>query len=142
MKIILSRKGFDSANGGIPSPIMPDGTLLSMPIPSDDNASYDELVYNGITYSQILHQIAPHQKFEQCHVDPDIRSNCRIEYPQNWVPAFGQIGAAQGVLNNANVEVGDIFLFLDGLEKRNYLMANIVLFAKTQEFFTIILIYK
>ena len=28
MKIILSRKGFDSANGGIVSPIMEDGTVL------------------------------------------------------------------------------------------------------------------
>ncbi len=28
MKIILSRKGFDSANGGQASPILPDGTML------------------------------------------------------------------------------------------------------------------
>lgn len=27
MKIILSRKGFDSANGGIVSPIFEDGTI-------------------------------------------------------------------------------------------------------------------
>jgi len=33
MKIILSRKGFDSKNGGIASPILPDGALLSLPIP-------------------------------------------------------------------------------------------------------------
>ncbi|WP_418483231.1 hypothetical protein [Dysosmobacter sp.] len=36
MKIILSRKGFDSANGGIVSPIFEDGTMVSFPIPSDD----------------------------------------------------------------------------------------------------------
>ena len=29
MKIILSRKGFDSGSGGVPSPIFPDGQLLS-----------------------------------------------------------------------------------------------------------------
>ena len=34
MKIILSRKGFDSGYGGCPNPILPDGTLLSLPIPS------------------------------------------------------------------------------------------------------------
>ena len=28
MKMILSRKEFDSASGGIPNPILPDGTLL------------------------------------------------------------------------------------------------------------------
>ena len=32
MKLILSRKGFDSANGGCPSPIL-DGRLCSLPIP-------------------------------------------------------------------------------------------------------------
>ena len=32
MKVILSRKGFDSANGGILSPIFEDGTMLSFPI--------------------------------------------------------------------------------------------------------------
>lgn len=37
MKVVLSRKGMDSAAGGIPSPILPDGTLLSFPIP--DGAS-------------------------------------------------------------------------------------------------------
>ena len=34
MRVILSRKGFDSQYGGMPSPILPDGTLLSLPIPS------------------------------------------------------------------------------------------------------------
>ena len=117
MKIILSRKGFDSANGGIPSPIMPDGTLLSMPIPSNDNVLYDELVYDGISYSEILSQLAPHKEYGRCHVDPDIRENCRRNSVQNWNPAFGQIGAAQGVLNHANVEVGDIFLFFGWFRK-------------------------
>jgi hypothetical protein len=32
MKVILSRKGFDSANGGIVSPIFEDGAMISMPI--------------------------------------------------------------------------------------------------------------
>ena len=43
MKIILSRKGFDSANGGIVSPIFEDGTMVSFPIPSDDEDTYDSL---------------------------------------------------------------------------------------------------
>ena len=54
MKIILSRKGFDSANGGIVSPIFEDGTMVSFPIPSDDEDTYDSLYYNEIQYSQIL----------------------------------------------------------------------------------------
>lgn len=110
MKVILSRKGFDSSNGGCPSPIMPDGTLLSMPIPSNDRDSYEDLLYDGITYSDILSEISPRRDFEHCHVDPDIRYN-RIKTIENWKPAFGQIGAAQGVLKNSRVEKGDIFLF-------------------------------
>ena len=36
MKVILSRKGFDSANGGIASPILEDGAIVSFPIPAPD----------------------------------------------------------------------------------------------------------
>lgn len=36
MKVVLSRKGFDSAAGGFASPIiMPEGIMQSLPIPSD-----------------------------------------------------------------------------------------------------------
>ena len=35
MKIILSRKGFGASYGGKLSPIFPDGTLYSLPIPDD-----------------------------------------------------------------------------------------------------------
>ena len=34
MKIILSRKGFDSANGGAASPLFDDGSAVSLPIPA------------------------------------------------------------------------------------------------------------
>ena len=43
MKVILSRKGFDSANGGIVSPILEDGTMISFPIPSNDSSSFNDL---------------------------------------------------------------------------------------------------
>ena len=36
MKVILSRKGFDSTNGGILSPIIDNRIMLSLPIPSKD----------------------------------------------------------------------------------------------------------
>ncbi|MHA1380164.1 MAG: hypothetical protein ACTSRG_17460 [Candidatus Helarchaeota archaeon] len=48
MKIILSRKGFDSSFGGYPSPIFPNGSLLSLPIPGHNYVSgYD---YNNDKY--------------------------------------------------------------------------------------------
>jgi len=111
MKIILSRKGFDSANGGIPSPIMPDGTMLSMPIPMQcEEAGYADIEWNGSTYADILSRLAPGRAYDKCHLDPDIRDN-RISHAKGWVPAFGQLGAAQGKLRNAGVEVGDLILF-------------------------------
>ncbi len=36
VKLILSRKGFDSSSGGVPSPIFSDGRMLSLPIPEQD----------------------------------------------------------------------------------------------------------
>ena len=117
MKVVLSRKGFDSSNGGCPSPIMPDGTLLSMPIPSADKDRYDDLCYNGLPYSRILQQLAPKKTFEHCHIDPDIRDDCRAKRIEGWKPGFGQSGSAQGVLANANVELGDLFLFFGWFRK-------------------------
>lgn len=117
MKVILSRKGFDSSNGGCPSPIMPDGTLISMPIPSDDRDSYGDLCYCGMPYSRILQQLAPKKTFGHCHVDPDIRDGCRAKSIESWKPGFGQIGSAQGVLTNAGVEPGDLFLFFGWFRK-------------------------
>lgn len=49
MKIILSRKGFDSENGGYPSPILPDGSLLSIPIPF----AYNNNLYKPIQYKHV-----------------------------------------------------------------------------------------
>lgn len=114
MKIILSRKGFDSSNGGCPSPILPDGTLLSLPIPdkhATGSLTYDDLQINGTTYSKIIHDLNPRQTIPLCHLDPDIRQDVRIQPIAQWQPAFGQCKASQSLLKNAGVDVGDIFLF-------------------------------
>lgn len=39
MKLVLSRKGFDSGYVGFPSPILPDGRLISIQIPNDDKST-------------------------------------------------------------------------------------------------------
>lgn len=121
MKVILSRKGFDSSNGGCPSPVLPDGTLLSMPIPSDhDPDMYEGLQYNEVKYSDILRQLSPSREYVHCHVDPDIREDVRVNKIPRWKPAFGQIGAAQGLLRNAGVEKGDLFLYFGWFRKTEY----------------------
>jgi hypothetical protein len=45
MKIILSRKGFDSQYGKIKSPILEDGTMLSLPIPQENDYSLYKYLY-------------------------------------------------------------------------------------------------
>ena len=110
MKIILSRKGFDSANGGIVSPIFEDGTMISFPIPSGDTDTYDSLYYNGIPYSKILHDLR-HKGGNHCHVDPDLDLSRRAKEIDGWFPAFGQRDSAASYLKNLGVAPGDIFLF-------------------------------
>ena len=111
MKIILSRKGFDGGIGKIASPIMPDGTLLSMPIPEDDNEMrYDQISWNGKTYLEIIESLTRRRGYCKCHLDPDIREN-RVTPVPGWREAFGQSTGAQKQLENAEVDVGDIFLF-------------------------------
>jgi hypothetical protein len=113
MKIILSRKGFDSAAGEMPSPIMSDGALLSLPIPAkEDPVKYSELEYNGKNYRQIIVELS-NGKFakEKCHLDPDLRKDAIPRTDANWKPCFGQCEAALSHLRNQGVGVGDLFLF-------------------------------
>ena len=116
MRIILSRKGFDSASGKQPNPIMPDGSLLSLPIPSgydDQIYTYSSIHRNGWTYYDIIHSLKPKtqiQANDYCHLDPDLRADvCNRD--SGWKPAFGQIDAALTHLRNNHVSEGDIFLF-------------------------------
>lgn len=113
MKVILSRKGFDSANGGIASPILEDGTMLSFPIPLPETNTFAELEYKGISYAQFLHDLNYREgKFgSHCHIDPDLELSRWKQKPTGWFPAFGQIGAAASYLNHIGVEPGDVFLF-------------------------------
>lgn len=118
MKIILSRKGFDSSSGGCPNPILPSGRLLPLPIPDAQSPiRYSDLNYNdseegGLNVGRIVKdlsggRITPKAK---AHLDPDLeRSLCSRE--PGWRPLFGQSGAAQGHLMKQGVGPGDLFLF-------------------------------
>ena len=114
MKVVLSRKGMDSRAGGIPSPILPDGTLLSLPIPNEKSGvPYGDLVYKGRTYQQIIQQIHPtfdFQKHPFCHLDPDIYGVLKNTHA-GWKPAFGQYEIPAKHLDGQGVDVGDVFLF-------------------------------
>lgn len=108
MKFILSRKGFDFSFGGTPSPILPDGRMLSLPIPEQDSKgkAYD----TGRKFCQLAIP-AVFQRDGFCHLDPDIRPELHMILPDNWKPLFGQCGTAQSHLANQRVGENDIFLF-------------------------------
>lgn len=129
MKIILSRKGFDSGYGGIASPVLPDGTLLSLPIPTKEmGITYDELLCsNGLSYQEIIKQLTKYSiKVEgegqypieelSCHLDPDVRYEAYAR-KSGWKGIFGQAGSALTHLGNNKVNVGDVFLFFGWFRK-------------------------
>ena len=124
MKIILSRKGFDSSYGGCPSPILPDDTIISMPIPcgSDNGLKYSQIKFGNKTYLDIWRELTKNNKLPDtyCHLDPDIRADIRDNPVKNWVSAFGQTGTAQGHLKNKNVTKGDLFLFFGWFRKVDF----------------------
>jgi hypothetical protein len=112
VKVILSRKGFDSSNGGLPSLIMPNGDVVSMPIPSDGRVKYSELQYGDKTYWQILKELRPSFASRRSHLDPDLDAARRTARMKSWKPAFGQRGpAASYLMNTVGIEPGDLFLF-------------------------------
>jgi hypothetical protein len=117
-KIILSRKGFDTSNGGIVSPIIGDD-MISFPIPNDvDTDLYEDLYYKGERYSDILADLK-YSGVETCHLDPDLDLGRRIEdiTDAKWFPAFGQKGSSALYLKKNNVAKGDIFLFFGNFHR-------------------------
>lgn len=115
MKIIFSRKGFDGENGGVPSPIFPDGTLLSLPIPRKSQFSYGQLSSPQKDFphvGEIVEHLTNYRMSDSCrvHLDPDLDARS-IDRAQGWRGIFGQSGAAQGHLEKEGIGTGDLFLF-------------------------------
>lgn len=131
MRVILSRKGFDSQYGGMPSPILPDGTLLSLPIPSktDMETKYRDLYYGNSSYYDIIHTLSPNNKIKEeynCHLDPDIRGAIK-DRPTGWKPTFGQEKTALRHLQKQGWESETCFYSLVGSNKRSILPDNYVI---------------
>ncbi|MBD3728241.1 MAG: hypothetical protein IE933_00895 [Sphingomonadales bacterium] len=101
MKIVFSRKGFDSAAGGGASPIV-GGRPVSLPIPAGvaSRTSYGDL---GLGELAGQASRGRHGPGDLCHHDPMFLPDGRC--------VFGQCGAAQTHLINRGVGVGDVFLF-------------------------------
>ena len=113
MKLIFSRKGFDSSLGKVPSPILPDGRMVHIPIPSStSNIMYKDLRFDELNLGALVYDLTRGRiaMTDTAHVDPDLNIGC-LEREPGWRPLFGQAGVAQGHLTNQNIETGDIFIF-------------------------------
>jgi hypothetical protein len=100
VKIVFSRKGFDSTFGGAPSPIVA-GRPVSLPIPASRSGKtpYAALGLGGLVEQATRGRMTGG---DMCHDDPMFGDGyC-------WL---GQAGAAQGHLRNQGVGPGDTFVF-------------------------------
>lgn len=112
MRIIFSRKGFDSQYGGVPSPILPDGSLLSFPIPSRYGRPLGDLQSSLGPIHKLASDLTKGAitADRSVHLDPDL-SISNVERRPGWRATLGQVGSAQKHLANQGVGVGDVFLF-------------------------------
>lgn len=113
MRIILSRKGFDSGSGGCPSPIFPDGSMFAMPIPYEPSTvQYQDLRWRGHELGDLVERLTQGKvgRTAGAHLDPDLRPEMRPRLP-GWRPSLGQHKSAQGHLKKHGVGSGDLFLF-------------------------------
>jgi hypothetical protein len=102
VKIVFSRKGFDTGSGGGASPIV-DGKPISLPIP--DTKGIARTTYGDLGLGEHASKASKgaYGADSLCHHDPMLTGDGRC--------LFGQVGAAQTHLANNGVGVGDTFLF-------------------------------
>lgn len=119
MRLILSRKGFDAESGGVPSPILPDGTLRPLPIPYPTGSrTFAELGGPAPRPADLVADLVPPRSARgmalgigsTVHLDPDLDART-LDRPAGWRPTFGQTAAAQSHLAAQGVVPGDLFLF-------------------------------
>lgn len=113
MRLILSRKGFDSSAGGCPSPVLPDGSLCVLPIPDPlSKIRYDDVSFCSRRLGKIARDLSGGRvrAGSGAHLDPDLVAGALPRQP-GWRPLLGQTGSAQGHLKNQGVGEGDLFLF-------------------------------
>lgn len=101
MRIIFSRKGFDSSAGGGPSPIAA-GRPVSLPIPAGaaSATTYGDLGLGDHAAKASRGKLGAG---DLCHHDP-------MFLPEG-ICVFGQCGAAQTHLERQGVGTGDVFIF-------------------------------
>ncbi|HVP28260.1 MAG TPA: hypothetical protein VMW35_03775 [Myxococcota bacterium] len=116
MRLVLSRKGFDAASGGAPSPILADATLCPLPIPDPASPCTYRALRGPAGASGLAARVERAtrgriRRGDGAHLDPDLDRGSLVRRPRGWRPVFGQCGAAQAHLARQGVGPGDLFLF-------------------------------
>ena len=94
MKVIISRKGFDSQYGKVPSPII-DGCPYSLPIPAIKMPSvtrYGDVLSPGCKIIEDLTDTKISLS-SFCHLDPDLDRDL-LPRKAYWRGVFGQTSSA------------------------------------------------
>lgn len=131
MKLILSRKGFDSSAGGVASPIFPDGTMISLPIPDQlSPIRYRDIELRGHSLGRVVSELTRTRQRPEAgaHLDPDLVASAYPRKP-GWRAIFGQAGGEQTVLARDEIGPGDLFLFF-GWFRRVERSGGVLRFAK------------
>lgn len=113
MKLILSRKAFDSGAGGVANPILEDGSMIPLPIPDKSSSiKYQDITIAGENLGTVASELTGGKTKPDhfAHLDPDLAESAYPRKP-GWLPLFGQADAAQTVLTREGVGAGDLFLF-------------------------------
>lgn len=137
MKIILSRKGFDSENGKLPNLILPDGRLLFFPIPDKTSGIlYKDIRIDVDGYKNLYDllvdlNVKTIKETYTAHLDPDLYYGSLPRH-KSWKPLFGQTGIPLGHLNKCEVGIGDVFLFFGRFHKTKWDSGKVA-FDKTEK---------
>jgi hypothetical protein len=117
MKLILSRKGFDTGTGGGPSPVLPNAKMVSLPIPEAPRPLGAGTPYTDIntpanvSMAALIAPLAKNPKLLVAgHLDPDLDPGAKPR-TEGWHASLGQSGAAASHLVNQGVGPGDLFVF-------------------------------
>ncbi|MCS5700226.1 hypothetical protein NZK32_14390 [Cyanobium sp. FGCU-52] len=111
---MLSRKGFDARHGGIPSPILPDGTMLPLPIPhpgETNRLAQIPLPLGSRQIDELVRDLSGERMDGGLRVHADPQLQPLADALPGWRPCLGQAGVAAGHLRRQGVGPGDLFLF-------------------------------
>ncbi len=113
MKVVFSRKGFDTQYGKVPNAVLPDQTLVSFPIEDVKSiVAAAQVRRGGESIGDLVEQLSGGRiaRNYPAHLDPDLDPAAYPRQP-GWRPVLGQTGSSLSHLENQGVGVGDLFLF-------------------------------